>query len=61
MFENEALRLQVSPEVADSYQAPRAVHQPNACTPECCTDRVDTIKRDILEALQGLANKIEAL
>ena len=63
VFENPSLRLQVSPEVADTYKEPkyedRAAFAP--CSPECCTDRVEAIKQSIADALKDLTEKINAL
>ena len=62
VFENEALRLQVSPEVAESY---RPVHTAagttafNPCSADCCDSRVDALKSAIAPALQQILKALE--
>ena len=56
VFESDAIRLQISPEVADTYRAPAPVASP--CDPDCCEHRVETIKQTILEAIQNLATAV---
>ena len=54
VFESDAIRLQVSPEVA----ATRKPVKQDACNPGCCTDRLETFKRDVLAAIQQLAQTV---
>lgn len=63
VFENEAIRLQVSPEVADSYKAPSKKAPPIAepCSPECCDHRVETIKETIADSLQHILQVLESI
>ena len=62
VFENDALRLQVSPEVAASY---RPVHTAAAntddapCNPSCCDSRVEALKDAIAPALQQILKALE--
>ena len=62
VFENDALRLQVSPEVAASY---RPVHTAAAniddapCNPGCCDSRVEALKDAIAPALQQILKALE--
>ena len=57
VFENNALRLQVSPEVYESYKEPAPAFNP--CSPDCCDSRVDFVKETIAKALQQALQVIE--
>lgn len=57
VFENNALRLQVSPEVYESYKEPAPAANP--CSPDCCESRVDSVKETIARALQQALQVIE--
>lgn len=57
VFENNALRLQVSPEVYESYKEPAPAVNP--CSPDCCESRVDSVKETIARALQQALQVIE--
>lgn len=57
VFESDAIRLQVSPEVAASYRKP-AAQVDNPCNPSCCNDRAEELKSRIADALLQLAQKI---
>lgn len=60
VFENEAVRLQVSPTVA-ATRKPIVKKAVSNCTPECCDNRVDAIKSEILTALNTLAQTVAKL
>ena len=63
VFENEALRLQVSPEVAESYRPVHAAASTatafNPCSADCCDSRVDALKSAIAPALQQILKALE--
>lgn len=56
VFENDALRLQVSPEVAATRTA--SSYEPATCNPECCTDRLESFKAQVLAAINDLAKTV---
>ena len=57
VFEADGIRLQVSPEVAQTYRRPAPKAAP-ACNPACCSDARDDFKRKVLEAIQDLATAV---
>lgn len=56
VFEADGIRLQVSPEVAQTYRKP-APKAP-ACNPACCNDAREDFKRKVLDAIQDLARAV---
>jgi molybdopterin converting factor small subunit len=61
VFESEGVRLQVSPEVAATKTyAPKQARpvKVSGCSPECCEDRFETFKREVLSAINNLAQSV---
>ena len=59
VFEIDAIRLQVSPEVAQTYRKPAPKPPVAPCSPECCNDRADELKARFADALLQLAQSIQ--
>jgi len=57
VFESDAIRLQVSPEVAATSK-PVYKAAPAPCSPECCDDRLESFKRQVLNAINDLAKTV---
>jgi len=58
VFESDGIRLQVSPEVAQTYKTPTYTKPAPACNPACCSDARDDFKRKVLAAIQDLATAV---
>ena len=58
VFENDALRLQVSPEVAASQRKVYTPPTESPCSPACCDDRLESFKRAVLDELQRLTRVV---
>jgi len=56
VFEADGIRLQVSPEVAQTYRKPAP--KTAVCTPACCNDAREDFKRKVLDAIQDLARAV---
>ena len=57
VFEADGIRLQVSPEVAQTYRKPVYKAAP-ACNPACCNESREDFKRKVLDAIQDLARAV---
>lgn len=63
VFDNKSLRLQISPEVAESRKPyiNKDMEFSSACSPDCCDARVDAIKDTIADALKHALQVIESI